>query len=234
MSGETRDKQPYMGVLSVNRCSGQANLFDSDVQHHHFIRVSLSHADVTRGQSSNWIHEGNEITEVWMSEIQWAQFVSSFNGGVTPVTLKRIEGKQVTPPLPVPPETFTFQKEMNETARDSLQALRSAVAKLEAALVPKAKTPNKTELGTILSDLQCSLREFTNNIPFVEMQFGEHIKTKMTEAKVEFEGWMNHRLRNLGLEAAALAAVSNEAPKPAFLPEASGTKDANQAELKGK
>jgi hypothetical protein len=213
-----------MGVITVHRVHGRVDLFDSDVEHNNFIEVAIHHAERKRNLSSNWIHGGDQIVAVRMSELQWAHFLSSFNQSEgAPVTIKHILRKDVPQPPPARPEASTFEKEVKETVEDSLTALRSATAKLEAALVPKAKVPNKADLAAILDDLHTALREFSDNVPFVEEQFGEHVEAKLAEAKMEFEGYLQGRLRQLGLEASALNAAAEDAPRPRFLTEAPKT-----------
>jgi hypothetical protein len=212
------ESEPYMGTIHVSRVPGRAHLFDSDVEHQHFITVSIHHATRERSLSMNWVHPGDEIVEVCMSEMQWANFVSSFNqGSGVPVTLNHIMGRRIPEPPNLKSEVSKFQKEVIATVAESIGSLKAAIAKLEAGLVPKAKAPNKTELTTILDDLQAAFRQFTNGVPFIEGQFDEYIEAKMVEAKCEFEGFMQGRLRELGLEAAALSTTADEAPKPSFL-----------------
>src|SRR5271168_1748539 len=105
-NGDTVEDEPHMGVIKVSRCQGRADLFDSDVDHQHFIEVEISHADRTRHLSQHWIHGGRQIISIWLSEIQWAHFLSSMNQGEgSPCTLKHIEGKRITPPVPASPES---------------------------------------------------------------------------------------------------------------------------------
>jgi len=217
--GDTVEKEPFMGTIKVSRCQGRADLFDSDVEHMHFIEVEISHADRTRHLSQNWIHGGNQIVSVWMSEIQWAHFLSSMNQGEgSPCTLKHIEGKRIQGPKPAAaPESKKFETEITETVNDSLNALKAAISRLTEATVPKAKTPGKTELNEMLDLLNTALREFQCNVPFVEKQFREHVEKQMATAKLEFEGYMTARLRDMGLEAAALTAATEGAPKPSFM-----------------
>ena len=220
---KTIENEPYMGVINVSRVSGRANLFDSDVEHQHFISVSISRASRERHLSMNWIHGGDELVEVWMSEIQWANFVSSFNqGGGTPVTLRHLQRETIAEPPRPKAEATKFKKEVTETVSDGLRLLKEAIAKLAEGQVPKAKAPGKTELGEVLRSLQTVYNEFTHNLSFIETQFGEHMEQKVAEAKCEFEGFMTSRLRSLGLEAAALSAAAADAPKPQFLTEGSG------------
>jgi hypothetical protein len=216
------ENEPYMGVINVGRVSGRASLFDSDVEHQHFISVSISKASRERNLSMNWIHGGDELVEVWMSEIQWAHFVSSFNQGAgTPVTLRHVAGKTLAEPPRPKAEATKFEKEVTDTVKDAMTSLGSAISKLEAGLIPKAKAPNKGDLTEILANLRMAYQEINSNIGFVESQFGEHIEKKMAEAKCEFEGYMTSRLRALGLEAAALSAAAADAPKPQFMIEGS-------------
>jgi hypothetical protein len=218
-NGDTVEKEPFMGTIKVSRCQGRADLFDSDVEHMHFIEVEISHADRTRHLSQNWIHGGNQIVSVWMSEIQWAHFLSSMNQGEgSPCTLKHIEGKRIQGPKPASaPESVKFEQEITETVKDSLNALKACIAKLTEATIPKSKSPGKTELNEMLSLLNTAQREFTANLPFVEQQFKEHTEKMMATAKLEFEGYMTTRLRDMGLEAAALTAAQSGAPKPVFM-----------------
>lgn len=216
-AGDTRSSEPFMGVMKVARCQGHATLFDSDVDHMHFIEVTICEADTTRHLSNNWIHDGKQIVSVWMSEIQWAHFLSSMNqGGGSPVTLKHVLGKRIEPPQPPAPEADTFRQEVKETVQDSLQALKALLAKLTDATIPKAKTPTKGDLNEMLSLLQKALREFESNVPFVAEQFTEHVESELAEAKTEFEGYVTGRLQEMGLKAAALAQASAEAPRPRF------------------
>jgi len=209
---------PAFGNITVGRVQGRVNLFGSDVEHHTFISVAVSRCDLARDLSHDWFHPGEELIEVWMSELQWAQFVSSFNqGGGTPVTLHHVLRKAI-PELPSPkPAASTFQKEVTATAKDSLDALKGAVAKLEAVLLPKAKPATKGELREILENLRMAAMHFTNNLSYVEDKFGEAVAHKLTEAKLEFDGYMANRLRSLGLEATAQQLALDEAPKPRFL-----------------
>lgn len=214
----SREREPYMGIVRVGRCSGSAHLFDSDVQHQHFIYLEVCEADIERHLSMNWIHSGKQIVGVWMSEMQWAHFVSSFNQGEgSPCTIRHIMGKQMAEPMKPQEEKSKFESEMRQSTASALQYLNTAKSKIDAVLEPGAKQLNKGELKEILRSVEFSIAEFTNCIPFVEKQFTEHLETKIVEAKTEFEGYMNQRLKEYGLERAQIEAEKAEAPQPAFL-----------------
>lgn len=207
-------KHPSFGSISVSRIHGQVNLFGSDVTHGNFIEVQISECESRRSLSRDWYLSGKELISVWMTEMQWAQFVSSFNqGDGTPVTLRHLNGK-VMPELPSPEKiTSDFQKEVVATVQRSLDSLESVIAKIGTALAPNAKTPGKKDLHEMMRELEMSLMQFKNNLPFVEKQFTEAMEQKMTEAKTSFEGYINTRLRQMGLESKALTEAKAEAPK---------------------
>lgn len=206
-------KHPAFGNIRVSRVSGRNYLFGSDVEHNHYITVSISECDHERSLSNDWYHSGKELISIAMTEMQWGQFVSSFNqGSGTPVTLEYIQGKRI-PSLPKPAEVVSvFKNEVKATANSSLASLQEAINQLKAALVPKAKTPNKGELNAMLEKLESSFRQFTNSLPFIEEQFTETVEAKLTEAKSEFEGFMNSRLQEMGLAAAQIAQAKKDAP----------------------
>lgn len=205
---------PSFGSIGVSRIHGRTNLFGSDVEHGNFIEVRISECESRRSLSRDWFHSGKELISVWMSEMQWAQFVSSFNqGDGTPVTLRHVNGKRL-PELPVTEKvTSQFQREVTATVKRSLESLESVITKIKSALAPNAKTPGKKDLHEMMQELEMSLMQFKNNLPFVEDQFTEEMEKKMTEAKTSFEGYINTRLRQMGLESKALAEAKAEAPK---------------------
>ena len=142
------ESEPYMGVMRAGRCSGSAPLFDSDIEHQHFISVSIAHADRRRDLSRNWISPGEEIVEVLMSEMQWANFVSSFNhhDGV-PVTLHHIMCKSIAEPPRPKREASKFQDEVAATATKSVNALEARHREAESGTGAEGKGPGQDRTG---------------------------------------------------------------------------------------
>ena len=211
---EIVQKHPSFGNITVGRISGQTHLFGSDVKHQHFVEISIREGEVRRHLSMNWYSGRKKIVSVWLTEMQWAQFVSSFNQGEgTPCTIRDREGHQVEQ-LPEPEDvTSTFEKEINQYAADTLTELQEVISRLRAVTAPGAKSMGKKELFEMMRQLEISLAHVTAGMPFIEKQFAEAMESKMVEAKTAFEGYMNNRLREMGLESRALQAAKDEAPK---------------------
>lgn len=206
-----REKEPFMGMISVHRISGQKYLFDSDVIHNNFVRIELEEADREWHLSQHWIHGHNRVFTLDMSEIQWAQFVSSFGTSGTPCTIAYREGKRVADPLPPEADAKKFQRQASETCASGIDAAKEAVKKLEDVISGKSPA-SKTNLREVLGFLEKCVRELSANLAFVETQFTENLESKMGEAKAEFEGYLGHRLRELGIDAVRLQQIESGAP----------------------
>src|SRR6476646_10686413 len=88
---EYKESHPAWGLVSAHRVSSTpgAVLFDSDIQHQHYMQITLRRASRDRGLSRDWIHEeGPTLIESNMSEAQWAAFVSSTNTSGVPCTIR--------------------------------------------------------------------------------------------------------------------------------------------------
>ena len=113
-----KEIHPAYSVLQLSRVSENAQLFDSEFQHQHFITMRIAPAEVTRRLSNNWIYSNsNSYIEVEMSEAQFATAISSLNNGSgTPCTLKRLLKESIPGIERDPKHTDNkFQEEMQKT-----------------------------------------------------------------------------------------------------------------------
>ena len=190
------------GNITVTRASSSGTfLFGSDAVHHHFVHVELSAAEMERDLSHNWLHGRKRIAEFWMTESQWAHFVSSFGDGTgTPVTLRYADGRGLEQ-CPKPDQwREQFSNEIKERVEMAIDGLKTAESSLREALKPGNKTLGKKELHEILSAIDSAILQVTRNLPYVEKCFNESMDQKMTDAKIEFESIVARRLQELGLE----------------------------------
>jgi len=198
-------KHPAYGTITVVRCqSTGTRLFDSDALHHHFIEVRVQHAEVLRDLSHNWIHgESRPVVEFWMTEAQWAQFVSSHGMGEgTPVTLRHVNGEGTLPDLPEPEHTATkFEKEVGDAIKESMADLTTILGRLNESLLPGAKVPGKTEMKELVSKLSVAIGHVQSGLPYIEKCFNEHMEETMRKAVIEFKGIVDRHLHEKGLEA---------------------------------
>jgi hypothetical protein len=195
-------KHESYGAITINRSSGSAYLFGSDALHHQFVHIEIKHAEMNRDLSHNWIYSGGvPITEIWMTEAQWAEFVSSFGqGSGVACTIRGIEGR--TMQLPPEPEHFTseFKDEVKKTVGKAVGTLKGLTGQLDEALLPGNKALGKKDLGKLLSEINHAIMQIEANLPYVETCFEEEMEKKMSEAKVEFEAVVANRLREMGIQ----------------------------------
>ena len=96
-----RAKHPSYGQLSITRVnsSHHQTLYGSPIKHDSFISMRLHESEVYRENGVERHHAGTCLVEVNMSEAQFAQLITTLNiGGGTPVTISRIDGKNIDRP----------------------------------------------------------------------------------------------------------------------------------------
>lgn len=202
------------GAITINRTSGRTHLFGSDAEHSHFVHIEVRHAEMHRDLSHDWLHSGGvPVTEIWMTEAQWAEFVSSFGQGAgVPCTLRHIEGRRLA--LPPEPEHFTshFRKEVRATVGKAVAELKGLEAALAEALLPGNKPLGKKALADLLGGVKHAVMQVESNLPYVEDCFDETVEKKLSEAKIEIEGVLAARLRAVGAMAAEARGLMPESP----------------------
>jgi hypothetical protein len=198
--GETITTHPAFGQISAGRVSGQTALYGSDFMHNATIRIHISTSELVRSLSNDWHHSGATITEVELSESQWATFVSSLNvGGGVPCTLKYHrdgEGLVDVPLLPDPEKrTHQFKKEV--TARSA-----KAILELDALAddIKALKIPQKTKT-MLLNRAFTAHRQMTANIGFVGEMFDEHMENTVEKAKHEINAYATQTIMRAGIQA---------------------------------
>jgi hypothetical protein len=211
-----RTKHPSFGNITVTRCSGKSYLFGSDVEHYHCVNVQVCGATLERSLSHDWIFSDERIVDFYMTEAQWAHFVSSFgDGSGTPITIRGI-GNKMMPETPKPPkETSKFRTEMAERVMIARDALVEAQSQLDEALTPGGKPLGKKALEQLRSKLHCAQLNIKENIKYVEDQFSEAMEERMSKAKIEFDAWVSQRLQRMGLE----KALEDRTENPRGLPD---------------
>jgi hypothetical protein len=179
----TRDTHPAFGVIQANRVSssppGQV-LFDSDIRHQHFVKLTISEADRERDLNHDWVYEGKTLIEVWMSEAQWAQMVSSMNSSPTSVTLRRRETEHDLPGLPFDSRLELSHTETRNAAHRMMEGVKEAMA---------AYKENKSAQNLRL--LEAAIRNSEANVEFAAESLTEHSETVVAKARTDIEAFVS-------------------------------------------
>lgn len=194
--GETVTTHPAFGQIGAARVSGHVSLYGSDFKHNGFMAIRISRSELHRNLNRDWHFSDGEIIEVYLSEAQWATFVSSPNiGSGVPCTIQRVEGNAM-PGLPDPVSRVDqFSDEMKKKLGGTFQRVESVRDRLDEMGLPKGKT---AEVRSLLEGLLTELRA---NLPFVAEQFGEHMEETVEKAKAEVHGYMVGVIQRAGLDA---------------------------------
>lgn len=200
------EKHPSYGTILVNTISGQGYLFGSNAQHHSFVGITIMEAEMRRDLSHDWTYGTKELIEIWMTEAQWAHFISSFgNGSGTPVTLRHVEGRRRPMPPEPAPKALEFKAEVREHLQRAFDNLTGVLTAIDTALQPGSKSLSKTELKALSSSLTTAKYDISSNLDYVMGQFHAQVEKDLSAAKIEAEAYFNRRLAELGVRAAQTA-----------------------------
>lgn len=190
------DQHPAWGVIGVGRVQGSsAALFDSEIQHQHYMVLRIRQARRKRDLNRDWIHgDIRPIIEVAMSEAQWAAFVSSAGkGDGTPCTIQFANGER-TPELPHDPRLAESLEEVREAGNKAIEKIREAFKKVEE----KPNKGNIRNLGIMIGHLPA-------NMHFAAESLAEAAEEVVTKARADIEAFAQSAAERRGLEPGELS-----------------------------
>lgn len=183
----TESTHPAFGQLQLTRMSGHTELYGSEFKHQHVISITLTRSKQVRNLSNNWFFPQEELFKVYMSEAQFASFVTSMGlGGGSPCTIARLPGESV-PEIERPPAPASvFEREFQQSIQTALSGLQDALKELDGL-----KCSDKSK-QVLRSKLLHSVGGLANRSKFIADQFGEHMETVVEKAKAEITGFVRH------------------------------------------
>ncbi len=197
------EKHPSYGLASLARVnSSGTTLFGSTVCHHNFIAFELQAGKVERHLHREWYHPQETLARIYMTEAQFAQLITSFNSGSTPVTVAFVQGDEKhrpTPPPPMPAALKMFKAEANEHIGNISKTANKAQQLLDKMLQGDVKI-NKTNLVQLKEEIVMLQQALKANTEFLLTQLHEEMETVVSKAVTEFEAHMNKSLAARGLE----------------------------------
>lgn len=185
-------EHPSFGTIEISRyqCT-ERPLFGSSIMHHNGISIKISHAELHRSLSRDWIFPRKTIVEIDLSPSQFADAITSLNSGNTPATITYIAGQHDK--IPMPP----FQSKIREFNVEFEQHIATISKSFDEVLKLAGETKAQKRL---IRELELLKQEFKNNIPFVAESFSEQLAKTVTEAKGEVEAFVEAKLKHAGLE----------------------------------
>lgn len=194
-----RIAHPSFATVALNRVSSTGTtLFDSPLRHQHFIKLSISKAHKVRNLNQDWIHADEELIEVHMSEVQFANFITSSGiGGGVPCTLSRFDGKGV-PECPSEHARETYENEVKEDFKELTQTLKDLNKLIdEIADKPRLNVEDKAKLREAA---RVAYGKVSDSLPFLHQQFTEAMDKTVSHAKAEVAAHVQRVIQKAGLE----------------------------------
>lgn len=187
---------PSFGIIEISRIHGRfENLVGVDFPQGHAVAIRIKSADMHRQYGNTSFMETKLITEVYLSEVQFAQAISSLNSADrVPVTIRYYpDGETLFEPGEPPPhmaDLEALEEEVVEPLDTGLKALEEAMAAFKDPKFSKATTRGLVEKA---------YREIVQNRPFREKQAKKTIRKAADKAKMEVTAYAQNVVRQFGL-----------------------------------
>lgn len=197
---------PAFGMIQANRVSQGptgAVLFDSDVQHHHYVTLKIMGATRKRDLHRDWIHESGQYIEVAMSEAQWAGLISSMNTTGTPCTLRWLRGEGQVPGLSMGSRLDKSHEEVRTAADDAMAKVKEARDTYEA---------HKTAKN--LRDLHYAIENLPSTLEFAAKSLSEHAETVVQKTRADMEAMVYAAAEQAGVAPPRYTPLEGEGDEP--------------------
>ncbi len=212
----TTKTHPAYGMLSFSRVSGNpGKLFGSEINHGHFIRMTLLEGEEHWHHSQVWHHGriSRTLVEVDLSVAQWAELISSMNvGSGVPATIRYVDDPMGT--RPGIEDTDTLHEQIKGDIKAKTAKVTSVAKSLDkemAAMLADSKVP-KAKQAALLALTRHIVMELESNMPFVVDQYQEAAEKVGAKAKAELDAYATSVIHRLGEQ--ALAQLNETPPKP--------------------
>jgi hypothetical protein len=174
------------------------------------IQLRIYTSEYHRDLSRDWHLADKEIIRVEMSPSQFAEMITSLNvGSGTPVTIRRLQGEGIEEP-PYKNDRDLFDHEFKTKVDEVMDCMNQLIDETES--IGTQKAISKKDVSHLLNRLKGIRQEIQSNMPFVAQSFSEHMGNVVSSAKIEFESFVEGKIRSVGLET-----LREEAPKNPLL-----------------
>jgi hypothetical protein len=193
-----KETHPSYGRISIYRVTGGSRpLFGSSIRHGETIRITISTASITRDLNTDWIRGEDELIEVEMSPVQFAELLTSMNSSGTPCTILALNGETV-PKCEFVEKKEQFQGEFKAkvaTIADYMEKMGDAISELKSA-----KSIKKSDVDRLSKMFSSVHMNIVSNLPFTVDCFNEQMERTTLEAKGEIEAYMLHKAMRMAQE----------------------------------
>lgn len=195
-----RESHPAFGVATVTRAIGSNRaLFQSDVEHHHTITLSIHRATRDRELNRDRVHPREELIEIEMSLAQWGSLVSSIGlGSGVPITIRATETDRMVDGLPYQPRLAENLDEVAATVEKTLAGVREKLDALTEAIEQKQGVK---AIRQALDSLNAAVNNAPANSKYAVTSLQEAAERVVSQARADIEAHVLSAAQATGIEA---------------------------------
>jgi hypothetical protein len=192
---------PSFGMIKVGRVSGAGRrLFGSDVKVDSLISLQISGASVRQDLGTEWYASENEIIQVYLTPVQYAEMISSPDTSGVPCTIRFSEKLGQIVPRTIDTATEYVQSHIEKQVAELKENVSTASKDLMELLAKKGAF-TKDDKKAVEDLFKKTLGDVTSGIPHYEKELYEKIERAKMEAKNQIESHISHAINNAGVAA---------------------------------
>lgn len=196
-----RKYAPYQALISIGRVSSSSCLlWQSNLNHQHYIRLTISCAHENNSDGYSMLMDGPEIVEIYMSEMQFAQAITSMNCGLgTPATLGSLCGFSIPGPQSIEDDKAAHRENIKRMTSKGLEDL-AEIREVINGWAKEKKRPTLKEVTDVLKSLDIELSRIPGNFAHIETLLNDRMEERVVQAKSEVNAHVQSTVTQLGLQ----------------------------------
>jgi hypothetical protein len=202
------EHHPAFGLVALHRISASpgADLFQSDVRHPEYMRVTVHEATRKRDGYRDWVHPERVVCEISLSMAQFASFVASTGqGSGVPCTIEWTTAGTHEPGdrpglLPAPRLSLTHD-EVRAAAHEAFRGIKAAESAYWNAVDNKAPAAERKQLRAKLS---AAIRNAEPNVEYAAKTLDEHAGAVVEQSRTDVETMVFEAAKRAGIEPEAI------------------------------
>lgn len=209
---------PAFGIIGVHRIHATpgAVLFQSDLQHQEYIRITVHEATRKRDLKHDWVHARRMVCEVSMSMAQFASFVASGGTEGVPCTIE-FTGSGASEPgqrpgLKPAPRLARTADEVRAAAAQAYEGIQEALREYEQVLAEKGPAADRR---AALATLRSTVANAAPNVSYAAKALSEHAEAVVEKSRADVEAMVTRMAERAGISPAEVRAI-------AAMPQAAG------------
>lgn len=212
------ETHPAFGLVSLHRVSASpgAVLFQSDVRHPEYMRISVHEATRKRDLSHDWVHQEQLVCEISVSMAQFASFVASAGqGDGVPCTIEwtgtGAHEPGDRPGLTLKSRLALTTSEARAAADKAFEAVKVAEERLEEVLAGKSTA---AERKRALADLRAAIVNAAPNVEYAAKTLTKHAAEVVEQSRADIETMVIRMAERTGIDADdSLRAITDGDPR---------------------